>query len=34
VLWTNNGDQVVNLIVSLELDPGGQIVSWVPEEAP
>ena len=34
VLWTNNGDQVVNLIVSLEIKPGGQIVSWVPEEAP
>jgi len=31
-LWTNKGDQPVNLIVSIELPDGARIVSWQPDE--
>ncbi len=31
-LWTNKGEEAVNLIISIELPDGARIVSWQPDE--
>ena len=31
-LWTNKGEQTVNLLISIEMPAGARNVSWVPED--